>query len=138
MLALSSGIFRTIHFVDPVPKIMQRLQMELEKKGYNGESYQLHQQRGEDLIAVNGTLLIAGIGGKLMSDIILTLLQNEQLHARRLLLSPNSDEKKFVLMTEQSLFNRHYEFAGDEPLDAGGIIKRLFIYNRIDNSAIGP
>ena len=97
--ALTSNQFTSVHFVDQVPHIMKRLQQLIyQNKNLRAEhKFFLQTCPGEEIEGdVEGTLLIAGVGGLTMKNILTSLMSKKTLLAQRLLLSPHTDEKVIV------------------------------------------
>ena len=97
--ALETSEFTEVHFVDQVPHIMERLETLIKQywRIKPEHHYVLHLMSGEDiLVDVHGTMLVAGVGGLTIKTIVSTLIKKEKLFAKRLLLSPHTDEKVLV------------------------------------------
>ena len=97
--ALETRLFPVVHFVDQVPHIMDRLKtlIEQSREGSLHSHYFLYSSSGEDLEEnVEGTLLIAGVGGLTIKTILESLINKDKLKAQRLLLSPHTDERVLV------------------------------------------
>ncbi|MBX2988704.1 MAG: SAM-dependent methyltransferase [Bdellovibrionaceae bacterium] len=91
--ALQSGRFPEVHFVDQVPHIMARLRERLTREAPGAPAF-LHAVPAGDLEPVlTGTVIIAGVGGEKILEILRRLHERRRLQARRLVLSPHKDEE---------------------------------------------
>lgn len=132
--ALTSNRFTSVHFVDQIPHIMKRLQQLIyQDKDLRAEHiYFLQTCAGEDIEGVvEGTLLIAGVGGLTMKNILNSLLNKKTLLAQRLLLSPHTDEKVIVEYIISEAFLIHYEIQEKIMLPEGKRLRPLYILNKV-------
>ena len=93
--AMYTKRFSHIHFVDQVSHIMERLEkLIIQSPSFQDDfKYSLHISSGEKIgILVEGNLLIAGVGGLTIKNILQALLKDHKLKSKRLLLSPHTDE----------------------------------------------
>ena len=128
--ALECGLFPEVHFVDQVPHIMERLQILIgqskEKHSSTGDS--LHLISGENIeLDVYGTLLIAGVGGLTIKNIVSSLLAKNKLKASRLLLSPHTDEKVLIHYLDNTVLQRLYTVSEKVMLAEGPRERPLYI-----------
>lgn len=109
--ALETSAFSEVHFVDQVPHIMERLETLIKQywRIKPHHKYFLHLMSGENIENdIHGTMLVAGVGGLTIKTIVSTLIKNERLFARRLLLSPHTDEKVLIAYLEDEIFLSKY------------------------------
>lgn len=130
--ALESSAFTKVYFVDQVPHIMQRLEA-LIKQNFSDifeDNYFLCTIPAEKIeVEVKGTLLIAGVGGLTIKTIISELLANNKLKARRLLLSPHTDELVLVQLIDQENFKSLYTLTSRIVMQEGRRFKPLYIFD---------
>lgn len=130
LYALRQNRFQHIYFVDPVKTIMERLKNLLDQVKVDPASYTLHVKKGEELhLPLLGNVLIAGVGGKTVETIVTALLEKKLLKAKKLLLSPNTDQTAFLNLLQSELFQKYYQLDKKVELDEGGFIKTLFVFN---------
>ncbi len=109
--ALYTKRFSHVHFVDQVPHIMHRLDQLIKQSPEFEEDfpYSLHTLSGELIEEeINGTFLIAGVGGMTIKNILSASLKKETLKAERLLLSPHTDEALMSAYILSDDFKRFY------------------------------
>lgn len=97
--AMHTGRFSHVHFVDQVPHIMQRLEKLIKQSpSYKADfAYTLHCLSAEKLqTEIEGTFLIAGVGGLTIKNILSAQLLGGRFFPERLLLSPHTDEAVLV------------------------------------------
>lgn len=120
-----------VHLVDQVPHIMEKIAKYLQDNFEVTKGIHLHIESAQNLkMPLEGTVLIAGVGGKTIQIIVQELLKNKLLHATRLLLSPHTDLKAFNELVETQEFQSQYTLIEKVPLDEGGIIKTLFVFEQ--------
>jgi tRNA (adenine22-N1)-methyltransferase len=100
--ALRSKKFSEVHFIDQVPHIVQAIEkLVSEKFSEVREQAHFRISKGEDLeIPVTGTIVIAGVGAFAICKILESLWAKGLLQPDRIVLCPQRDEKKFLLMLE--------------------------------------
>lgn len=128
--ALETSQFSEVHFVDQVPHIMERLETLIKQywRIKPEHKYSLHLLSGEDLeIDVNGTMLIAGVGGLTIKTIVSTLIEKKKLHAKRLLLSPHTDEKVLIQYLDDADFQKFYSVTEKILMPEGKRFRPLYI-----------
>lgn len=126
-----------VHLVDQVPHIMKKIESYLSDNQLDKTGIFLHTIKAEKLDSpLLGTVLIAGVGGKSIQIILAQLLKLNLLQAKRLLLSPHTDIKAFTEIVESEQFKTHYSLTEKISLDEGGIIKTLFIFDKLTMTAI--
>lgn len=126
-----SGISAEVHLVDQVPHIMKKIENFLKENELSNGIF-LHTVKAENINSpLLGTVLIAGVGGKSIKNILGELFNKNILHARRLLLSPHTDLKAFTETIESDQFKTRFNLTEKVALDEGGIIKTLFIFDRL-------
>lgn len=120
-----------VHLVDQVPHIMQKIAKYLQDNLEDTSGIELHIESAQNLkVPLTGTVLIAGVGGKTIQIIVQELLKTKLLHATRLLLSPHTDLKAFNELIQTQEFQTLYTLTEKVPLDEGGIIKTLFVFDQ--------
>ncbi|MBC7371398.1 MAG: tRNA (adenine(22)-N(1))-methyltransferase TrmK [Bdellovibrionaceae bacterium] len=94
MSVLRSGLFPEIHFVDQVPSIVAKLEAKLAKIA-GSEKCRFHALDASMLQeTITGNLVIAGIGGLNMIQILAKLQKNHLLRTQRIVLSAQKDHEK--------------------------------------------
>lgn len=131
--ALESGEYTTVHFVDCIPHIMDRLKKLIEQNSHRVQGpYVLHTKSGADINElIKGTLLIAGVGGTTIKTILSKLLTNQHLLASRILLSPHMDEHIFLNFVECIHFKEKYFLVEKISISEGKRFRPLYIFDRI-------
>ena len=83
--ALKSGRFRSIHFVDRVPHIIEKL-----RRGLQDQAEAIvHLSSAEDLaVEITGTAVISGVGGHNIVKILESWKSRGNFRAKRLILNP--------------------------------------------------
>ena len=93
--ALESGRFSEVNFVDQVSHIIERLEILLNQH-FLGTKVDQYHCYAIDAMKIEkelfGTILIAGVGGLTISNILEQLFESKKLKAKRLILSPHTDE----------------------------------------------
>lgn len=128
--ALETSEFSEVHFVDQVPHIMDRLNTLIKQywRIKPEHKYSLHLLSGEDLeMDVNGTMLVAGVGGLTIKTIVSTLIEKKKLHAKRLLLSPHTDEKVLIQYLDDADFQKIYGVTEKILMPEGKRFRPLYI-----------
>lgn len=92
--ALQEKKVSQVHFVDQVPEIMRRLEARLRELGLDHGELHL-ADAGTLRVPVEGTVVMAGVGGQCILDILKGLIECGSLQASRLVLSPQKDERDF-------------------------------------------
>lgn len=128
--ALETSKVSEVHFVDQLPHIMDRLD-KLIKEYWRikpEHKYTLHVMSGENIkFDVYGTMLVAGVGGLTIKTIISSLMKNNKLHAKRLLLSPHTDEKTLLQFLDEVEFKSIYNVTEKILMPEGKRIRPLYI-----------
>ncbi len=91
--ALASGKFPKVYFVDQVEHIMAPLKQTF---GSDPHASMLCQDAGQISDVVEGTVVIAGVGGDRILQILGGLCERDRLRASRLLLGPHRSEERFL------------------------------------------
>lgn len=92
-VALRSGNFLGVHFVDKGIHIIEKLQKDLKN---NNHAYFYPHEAQLLRNPLNGNLIISGVGAQLILSIVRHLWGNSILHVDRMILAPNKDEKKLT------------------------------------------
>jgi tRNA (adenine22-N1)-methyltransferase len=94
--AVGSRLFPEVHFVDQVPSIIERLEKRLLTK-YILKNYKIKLSAAENLQEpVFGNVIIAGVGGHTILEILQSLQQKNLLQMQRLILGPHRDEGRLL------------------------------------------
>lgn len=115
--ALKSNEYSNIHFVDQVPQIMERLSQLLKQTFLRLDEINchLHVLPAESLDEeIKGNVLIAGVGGLTIKTILDTLLQSNKLKAKRIILSPHTDEAVLINYMISAEFQNFYKINSKE------------------------
>jgi tRNA (adenine22-N1)-methyltransferase len=131
--ALETSQFSEVHFVDQVPHIMNRLDTLIKQywRIKPEHKYTLHLISGEDLeFDVEGTMLVAGVGGLTIKTIVSRLLEKNKLHAKRLLLSPHTDEKVLINYLDDVEFQHLYSVTDKILMPEGKRFRPLYVLDR--------
>ena len=133
--AYLSGNFSVVYFVDKVPEIIKSLELKFRQIYENSDgasSARFQAKAGEDINeAVQGTLVIAGVGAHTILKILQNLHLKQLLHAEKLILAPQRHESWLLdSMTENENFR---DFAMVESIDIleRGRLRKLLIFKRI-------
>jgi tRNA (adenine22-N1)-methyltransferase len=131
--AMESGSFTEVHFVDQIPHIMERLDKLIhQSKKIKDHKYFLYTLPGEAIInEIHGTMLIAGVGGSTIKNILQGLFLKKNLKAKRLLLSPHMDEKIFVAYIDSEEFKNAYSFKEKILMKEGPRERPLYIFDQV-------
>ncbi len=128
MGAIKSGAFSEVHFVDQVPHIMKKLEGEVLRYNQVDTPYFLHCLPAERLEQkILGTFLVAGVGGLTIRNIVGPLLDTHLIECKRLLLSPQTDEKVLVSFLESENLTKHYELKEKISIPEGKRFRSLYI-----------
>lgn len=128
--ALETSQFSEVHFVDQIPHVIDRLETLIKQywRIKPEHRYSLHVMAGEDLdIDLRGTILIAGVGGLTIKKIVSTLIEKKRLHAKRLLLSPHTDEKTLIQYMDEIDFQNMYSITEKIMMPEGKRFRPLYI-----------
>lgn len=128
--ALETSQFSEVHFVDQVPHIMERLETLIKQywRIKPEHKYYLHLMSGEELEQdVSGTMLVAGVGGLTIKTIVSTLIEKKKLSAKRLLLSPHTDEKVLIEYLDDVDFKKVYSVTEKILMPEGKRFRPLYI-----------
>jgi len=110
--AYKSKKFKDIYFVDPVPTIMEKLQIKFNSFVLQSESknraFFLTLKAQEIEQQIEGNFCILGVGGELIFEILETLIRKNKLLAQRLILCPHKDEE-WLIQQLQEHFPLHYK-----------------------------
>lgn len=102
--ALESGRFPAVHFVDRVPEIVAALKAKLERDGALPASTTFHGVDAQELPEpLDGTVVIAGVGGPTTLEILGLLERRGALRASRLVLSAQTRALTFPEKFAQQL-----------------------------------
>jgi tRNA A22 N-methylase len=138
--AFQSKKFKNIYFVDPVEKILEHTKMAI-KKSLNeldefDERMFFRCMEGQDLKeTVKGNVLIAGVGGELIKQIILSLLEKNLLKAERLIFSPYSDLIKIEQLQSNHSFHTEYNLIQETSFVENKKERKIYIFDRINISS---
>ena len=133
LLALSSRRFSHVYFVDNVAHIINRLQELIDQSPfkYDSPSYSLVNSKVEDLrVLVDGTCIIAGVGGKTIVTILEALSNNNFLGAERLILSAHTRESYLLDFLNSSNFSSLYSLSESRDIYEGKRLRRIYVLNK--------
>lgn len=131
--ALAREEFGEVHFVDQVPSIMKGLELKLQSLSSQGllNFYQLHCQKAESLsVPIEGSCIIAGVGGKTISIILSSLHEADLLYAKRLVLSAHSDEALMLSYFESDKFKKVYRMVEKKEVSDRLKIRSIYVLDR--------
>lgn len=136
--AYQSQKFKNIYFVDPVASIMESLKERFFKFIFDSNrlsAAHFLQQTGQSLqILVEGTACIAGVGGHVIFDILLSLANNHVLKANRLILGPHRDADKLLSWLSQNTIFTNYRLSLQKEITEDGRTHTFFIYDRTNRT----
>jgi tRNA (adenine22-N1)-methyltransferase len=100
LFAALNGQHPEVHFVDQVPSIIKKLEVDCQEGRYplpeNTQCF-FWSQPGESIsVPVTGTVVIAGVGAFPLMRILEVLQTRGFLQAQRLILSPHNSEEKLL------------------------------------------
>jgi tRNA (adenine22-N1)-methyltransferase len=129
--AYVSKQFPEIHFVDQAAHLVKRLeelyQQRLGPGPWQGANF--HPVAGQQVAqAVTGNLVIAGVGGITVREIIEGLDKNGKLCASRLVLSPHGDEN---FLQESPALVKNYAMHSKECVQEKTRERPIFVYSKI-------
>ena len=125
--AVKADRFPSVQFVDPVPSIIERLRLTLEKHAFEGR-WTLHTVEAQSLPDMSGTVVIAGVGGELIQK-ILEAHQDRCATVQKWILGPHKDEQDLLnwLKTWKS---EEFKISEDS-VEEKGRRRPFFLLNRI-------
>jgi tRNA (adenine22-N1)-methyltransferase len=132
LLALSSKRFSHVYFVDNVDHIIKRLQNLIDQSPvkYDSSTITLVNSKAEDLkVYIDGTCVIAGVGGRTIVTILDTLFRNGFLRSLRLILSPHTDESYLLEFLNSNNFSYFYSLTETIDFYEGKRQRRIYILN---------
>lgn len=125
--ALRSGNFPEVHFVDQVPSIIRNLQERLFKSKYPEKIFFHAMDANTFQAPVGGNLVIAGIGGVNMIQILQRLNSLDLLKVQRLILCAHRDDDKLkewlLCLAAKGPFN----FIAEQVVTERGRSRRVFV-----------
>lgn len=129
LFAYESQNFPEIHFIDQVPLIMENLQNRFSKNFLNSENPTkvafTTADGGKVRTPLKGTIVIAGIGGMNMMEILLGLAQSGNLQAEKLVLAPH---RNYQLFHQETLFD--YIYAHTTEVEESGRMRPIFVFKK--------
>lgn len=133
--AYESGLFSEVHFVDQVPHIVENLQRRFEseyRQDGNATGAVFHAHSGEDVrTMLSGTVVIAGVGAHTIAQILGPLGQKGLLNADRLILGPQRDEEKLLVLLQNEPFLSNFCQPQWLSLEERGRNRKLLIFDKI-------
>jgi len=131
IVALKSKRFRNIHFVDQAQHLVLALQA---KWGHEAAAYFYPHSAQTILTAMNGNIVIAGVGASKIIEILAGLSQQQDFRSCRLILVPHKDEEQLESMLEPYLI----KFRLDQRLSVqeGPRVRRVFVLNSRDDFGV--
>ncbi len=131
--AFLSKKFNNIYFVDPVENILNQTEKNIRQIIDLDAQSRLHFYclPGQDIHhKVEGNLLLAGVGGELSKQILLSLLSRDFLKVERIILSPYTDLKKIGVLEADHHFQLHYQKVQETSFCENKRERAIFIYDR--------
>jgi tRNA (adenine22-N1)-methyltransferase len=128
--ALQTGDFGVVHFVDQVPHIVQKLQIRPRTVNLASKARFLCADAATLQEVLTGTVVIAGVGAYTAFEIVKTLSQKDLLRCRRLIVSPQRDETKFIhWMADLNLLASHrYQLRSEQKSFEGRRSIAIFVF----------
>jgi tRNA (adenine22-N1)-methyltransferase len=126
--ALASGNFAEIHFVDRVAPIIENLKRQIIPHDPTRKA-RFHALGAETLQEpLTGTVVIAGVGAYTAFEILEKLWKRDLLKAKRLVLSPQRDEQKFLQWLQEfdAGFYHRYQLKNEQSVREGR--RPLWVY----------
>lgn len=127
LAALADDSRPEVVFVDRVPHIIEALRPKV--KDPRGRLICLDAQMLQEPLA--GTVVIAGVGGELMQEMIEAWRQNKVLHARRLVVCPHKDEKDLAHYLSELKDWRSVESVR---VEENGRERPVMVYDKVEGS----
>lgn len=131
--ALKSNEFRSVHFIDQVPHIMQALKEKILRfRVAPMTRYFLHCCDGANITShVNGTAVIAGVGGDTILEILKSLQTKKLLQAQRIILIPHKDEKHMkAQLSCDSEFAQTFLLANEIAVTERERLRQVLVFDR--------
>jgi tRNA (adenine22-N1)-methyltransferase len=95
--ACFSGLFPEVHFVDPVLHQIEKIRTRLAFRRPPQTRVFLHALKGEEIqVPIEGTVVLAGIGGATMFSVLSSWNERGLLGKSRLVLSPHKDLEELL------------------------------------------
>ena len=134
--AYQSNKFKNIYFVDPGEKIIARTKMTIQKQIENVDEKMFFLcLEGQNINeVVTGNVLIAGVGGELIKQIILSLLDKNLLMADRIIFSPYSDLKKIEQLLSDERIIAKYTLLQETSFIENKKERKIYVFDRISLS----
>jgi tRNA (adenine22-N1)-methyltransferase len=130
LYAHTLGKFKHIHFVDKQKHIIERLKALLAKAEVNTQHMSFHSgDAGHIDQFMEGSLILAGVGGSLGCKIIESLVIKNSLNAKRIIFSPHS-QADISCQKLISLESFPYHLTHTDELEESGRLRKLFIFDR--------
>lgn len=131
--ALKSGRFTAVYFVDRVPHIVAALESVVKEKFAKFYSHaKFIAAKGENIEEdVYGNVVIAGVGAYAIIKILHALLASNRLCAERIVLCPQRDEEKFLMMISDlgETFVDRFSLSGATLLDERDRSRIVYVFN---------
>ena len=126
--AHSSGNFAHIHFVDPAAHLIEVLKRRCD--GAAGISFHAISAQNTE-IAMQGNVVVAGVGAELICEIILDLIANEKLEAKRLILVPHKHPNKMTSkLACNDVFSCRYSHSATYSVEENGKQREVFVFEK--------
>ena len=132
--ALRSGEFPEVHFVDPVKHQIEKIRQRLQKTEFGARAfyYPIRAQKVEKKVL--GNLVIAGIGGENLFQILNDLHLASRLQAERLILSPHTDLEHVMKQMQGWTF---YELMEQSSIIEKGRVRTALVYSWSGPASLG-
>ena len=131
--ALESNRFTKVFFVDSVKPIIERLSKLIDHSPLQNQSekFLLIGSKCEDLdLEINGTCVIAGVGGRTIISILDSLLRKGLLKADRILLCAHTDEFLLLDFLNSSDFSKFYDLQNAIETKEGRRLRKIIILTK--------
>ena len=132
--ALQTNRFKNIYLVDPVANIISNTKKIIEYQLDNLDQLNLFFicQKGQDIKeAVSGNFLMAGVGGELINQVMMSLLNQGNMGAERLIFSPYTDLKKIDLLQSDQKFQQLYKLSYQTFFTENKKQRQIFVFDKI-------
>lgn len=129
LFAYDSKLFPEIVFIDQVPLIMQSLEKKFLSSFKNPDNPTkvtfITADGGKVKTALKGNIVVAGVGGLNMMEILLGLYESGNLQGEKLILSPHRNPELFM---KDSLFG--YTYSHTTEVEESGRMRPIFVFTK--------
>lgn len=129
LFAYDSQLFPEILFIDQVPIIMKSLEQKFQKSFLNDANSTkvrfITADGGKVKEPLKGNIVVAGIGGINMMEILHGLHDSGNLQGEKLILAPHRNPELFM---KENLFD--YQYAHTTEVEESGRVRPIFIFKK--------